>query len=167
MPLPNGRVTGAADASVTIRGRRGKHANMVSRGDGILGSGDGGRDLAQSEQRPRSWVSLRHRLHETLVESGTRGIERLQSLPKMSELVTTMRGDVSPKAFVLPIEALQAVKKLCASDEYGRLFCDTQFSFVSGAVRRTQNVSTPTQSTMLCSTPQPIVIHPGVRGLYG
>ncbi|CAM9304727.1 unnamed protein product, partial [Scytosiphon promiscuus] len=50
------------------------------------------RDLPQKQAHTRAWVSLRHRLHETLVESGTRGIERLQSLPKMSELVTNIRS---------------------------------------------------------------------------
>lgn len=39
-------------------------------------------------------MSLRHRLHEALVESGEKHVERVQSLPKMSELVTTIRSNV-------------------------------------------------------------------------
>lgn len=39
-------------------------------------------------------MSLRRRLDEALVESGERQIERVKSLPKMSELVTAVRDGV-------------------------------------------------------------------------
>lgn len=99
MPLSRRKPEGAEGVTASTNGRRGRHANIISRKDDILGGGDGVRDLNQNQKHTRSWVSLRHRLHETLVESGTRGIERLQSLPKMSELVTTIRGDVSRKTY--------------------------------------------------------------------
>lgn len=41
-------------------------------------------------------MSLRHRLHEALVESGEKHMERVKSLPKMSELVATTRNNVRP-----------------------------------------------------------------------
>lgn len=47
------------------------------------------------EGNGRTWTSLRHRLHETLVESGEKHMERVQSLPKMSQLVMTIRNNVS------------------------------------------------------------------------
>lgn len=39
-------------------------------------------------------MSLRHRLHEALVESGEKQLERVKSLPKMSELVMNIREEV-------------------------------------------------------------------------
>lgn len=50
---------------------------------------------AHGEGHGRSWVSLRQRLNEALVETGERQIERMKSLPKMAELVTAVRDGVS------------------------------------------------------------------------
>lgn len=43
-------------------------------------------------------MSLRHRLHVALVESGEKQLERVKSLPKMSELVMVVRDEVRPNS---------------------------------------------------------------------
>ncbi|CAM9285636.1 unnamed protein product [Ectocarpus sp. 4 AP-2014] len=77
----------------TSAGKR-THADIISREGGACGSSDSCvGDLMRTKSHARSWVSLRHNLHEALVESGEKGIERMQSLPKMSELVATMKDN--------------------------------------------------------------------------
>ncbi|CAM9479455.1 unnamed protein product, partial [Ectocarpus sp. 13 AM-2016] len=83
----------AAGADTTSVGKR-TNADIISREGGAYGSSDSCvGDLMRTKSDARSWVSLRHNLHEALVESGEKGIERMQSLPKMSELVATMKDN--------------------------------------------------------------------------
>ncbi|CBJ26841.1 hypothetical protein Esi_0048_0045 [Ectocarpus siliculosus] len=82
-----------AGGDTTSAGKR-THADIISREGGACGSSDSCvGDLMRTKSHARSWVSLRHNLHEALVESGEKGVERMQSLPKMSELVVTMKDN--------------------------------------------------------------------------
>lgn len=100
-PWQRTRGDASAKKSATAGGdatsaRKRTHADIISREGGASGSSDSCvGDLMRTKSHARSWVSLRHNLHEALVESGEKGFERMQSLPKMSELVTTMKDNVS------------------------------------------------------------------------